>query len=1196
MTVKIGSPRRLATIVAIGSLILTGTGLAVAQPWSSPHHKAAPLGLGNDPDAPPLGRPIDADRFLNARTKYDHARIGNPYAGGHGNLRAKAIHQLHRSETRVSSRSHTSPAGIPVNTGWTAIGPNGLSNGQTTGNEVAVSGRATAIAIDPTDSNTVYIGTANGGVFRTTDGGASWTPLFDQAQSLAIGALALAPSDHTTLYVGTGEPNNSADSYAGVGLYRIDHAPTTATLVGPINPTVSFAGQTVPAFRGASISRIIVSPTAPGTIFVTSTFGSSGVGSTYNPDRYAEGLFRSTNANAASAGSVTMTALEWPRNGSFLEGGVDVASVSSDLSTLIVSVVDSSQGDDGVWRVTSALSGTPTWSHVLTMPGGNYSHLAVNGATAYAFGGGSTNGDLRVSTDSGQTWTSAAATMSKGVCGGQCWYDSPMAVDPHNAQHIILGGAADSSPAHILVESNDGGASGDSGSHTTNLHADNHAIAYAPTSPNGETVVWDANDGGVFKSLDGGATWTSENTSGLNTLQFQSMAVDPTDANFTIGGTQDNGTEAHTGSTASDWTRADFGDGGYSLIDSNSTAVSKTLYHTYFNVANDFTGLARWRTSDGSPMSEGNWTFFGCNNGVSSNNGIGCSDSTLFYAPMALGPGSPNTVYFGTDRLYRSSAQGASMSVVGSVGAIDGNPVSAIAIAPSDDTERLVGMTDGKVYRSTSGGSFTAISGSWPKTQGDGEPVFVAGLAIDPSDANRAYVVLGDFLDAANEHVWTTSNLLSPTPTWTAGTGVPDVPVNSVAIDPANPQNVYVGTDIGVYGSGDHGSTWQAIGTGLPVVPIFQLAIASPNTAGEVLRVATHGRGMWQIPLSKQLSSISVTPANSTIAKGETQQYTAVAHYSDASQADVTGSVTWSSTNPAVASIDTSGLATGVSQGGPVMIKASLSGVNGTTGLTVDPRKLTSITVTPASPQVANGATVQLHATGNYTDGTTADLTQTAVWTTGNPAIATVSGGLVTGKGVGGPVNITATSGVVSGFTPVTVVAATLSSLSVAPVNPRVVVGGHQQFTAVGHFTDGTTADETAAVQWSSSQPAVATIIANGTGAGLATAKTVGTTTVTATLDTLHGSTTLTVHHKAPVVTSFSPAKGPIGTVVTVKGKQFFATPSIVVKFGKKQATKVKVLSSKKLTCKVPKHAKTGVIKVTTDGGTATSQTKFKVT
>src|SRR5206468_1314279 len=162
-------------------------------------------------------------------------------------------------------------------------GPAPIPNGQVAGGgTVPVSGRVTAIAAHPTNPSLVYVGTAQGGVYRSADGGATWTPIFDQAQSLAIGALAVAPSSPDTLYVGTGEANGSCDSFAGVGLYRVDNASTTANLVGPIDPPMVFhynsGDATEGPFGGRTVSQIVVSPTDPNSILVGTSSGIIGLG------------------------------------------------------------------------------------------------------------------------------------------------------------------------------------------------------------------------------------------------------------------------------------------------------------------------------------------------------------------------------------------------------------------------------------------------------------------------------------------------------------------------------------------------------------------------------------------------------------------------------------------------------------------------------------------------------------------------------------------------------------------------------------------------------------------------------------------------------------------------------------------------------------------------------------------------------
>ncbi|HZS28169.1 MAG TPA: hypothetical protein VFB76_13135 [Candidatus Angelobacter sp.] len=179
---------------------------------------------------------------------------------------------------------------------WTPLGPDPIPNGQTTGPEVPVSGRVTAIVVSPATDQTVYVGTAQGGIYRTLDGGATWTPLFDSAQTLAIGALALDLQNPDTLFVGTGEGNLSADSFFGVGLYII-HSASTATPVvtGPFN-----TDGTNDLFTGRSITKIIVNPTDSTKILVSTASGTSGLTGGAFGTSPARGVYLSTNAQSAT--------------------------------------------------------------------------------------------------------------------------------------------------------------------------------------------------------------------------------------------------------------------------------------------------------------------------------------------------------------------------------------------------------------------------------------------------------------------------------------------------------------------------------------------------------------------------------------------------------------------------------------------------------------------------------------------------------------------------------------------------------------------------------------------------------------------------------------------------------------------------------------------------------------------------------
>lgn len=794
-------------------------------------------------------------------------------------------------------------------TAWTEIGPFPLPNGQTQngGAVTPVSGRATAVVVDPTNSNKVYLGTAQGGVWRSTNGGTTWAPIFDTAQSLSIGAIALAPSNPSILYVGTGESNNSADSFFGVGVYRIDNVDTTADLVGPINPSFTFfapspgSNVTTTCFGGRGISKILVSPTDPATIFVSTGFGGGGIGSNalsqFIPPMALLGVYRSTNATAA-AGSIVFTKLAVTTDSSLdlpATGNTTINDLVFEPGTpnnLLVTVSGSSLAG-GVFRSTNALAGAPVFAQTLTPPFvGLVMKLAINkvgaNVTAYvssnepssvASGCGSQSGRVRKSTDGGQTWSTPLAA-AEGYCGGQCFYDNPIGVHPSNASIVYLGGNARGTCSDVLQRSSNGGTTFIRDD--TDLHADAHAIAFDPlTNP---VTVWFANDGGIWKRQDAaaGTAWLSQNNGPLGTLQFQSIAVHPTNQNFTIGGTQDNGTELLQ-QPANTWTRADFGDGGFALIDQNATdTTTVTMYHTYFNIPGVLLGFGRTNTVPCA--TEGEWSFKGiyggpvdptmhCDGTTDTFNGISLADTAvLFYAPIALGPGTPNTVYFGTQRLYRSTNKGDTMTAVSQNPIVSpvcvtppcppnpttSIPISAIGISPTNDNVRIVGMRNGQVFATTTGSS-TLTDKAFPfPTNATASIVnrFISRAVIDPTNSNTAYLTLAYYTNPSTAgNIWRTTNLNGAPPTWTSigngANGLPNIPVNAFAVDANDPtlpgvSVLYAGTDIGVYRSTDAGANWTTFGLGLPRSAVFDMAI---QPTSRILRVATHGRGMWEIAL-----------------------------------------------------------------------------------------------------------------------------------------------------------------------------------------------------------------------------------------------------------------------------------------------------------------------------------------------------------
>jgi Big-like domain-containing protein len=826
-------------------------------------------------DIPPIARDrISEEQYFSLRDRDVRLRRGIDDLVHIPQARSMAVRRMALQEQLLrltiqglNPFSGLLPVSLPA---WNPLGPDPIPNGQTTGVEVAVSGRVTAIVVDPTTDQIVYVGTAQGGVYRSTDGGATWTPLLDSAQSLAIGALALDPQNRNTLFVGTGEGNLSGDSFFGVGLYIIANASTaTPTVSGPFNSD----GLGGDVFTGRAITKIIVNPTDSNKLLVSTASGASGLSADAFSTLPTRGVFLSANALGATPTFTRLTIQTAVANRTVTDMVMD----PGNPSTIMVWVFGlAAANDGGLWVSASGdpWANTATWIQTITRQGFGKFSVNRSGATpkttfllaqdeSVTCGVATGTGSLKSSLD-GATWTALAA--ANGFCGGQCFYDMVPAFHPTDANTILLGGAANgaaSCGSDVLVRSTNAGSSFTRVD--TQLHADFHALAFAPSNP---SVVYAGNDGGIFKSIDGGATWSSINTAGFNATQFVSLSLHPTDPNFSIGGTQDNGTEFMKPDGT--WTRADFGDGGYSAIDQSATDTTNvTLYHTYFNVTNGLIGYAK---ATPATATEGSWPFLGCN-GVTGN-GITCGDSVLFYAPLALGPGTPNTVYFGTDHLYRSIDQGVNNTAVSQVLApaapptVPSNvPVSAIGISPQDDNVRLVGLANGKVFATTAGANpMTDVTGGWAAK-------FVARTVIDPNSKTTAYVTLDGYGTAA--HVWKTTNLNTqpPAPTWTsASNGLPDVPVNAFAVDPFNPSYLYAGTDIGVFSSIDGGASWTAYGTGLPRAAVFDLNI---NRVSHKVRIGTHGRGAWEIAASLFANTTSLGADATTPTVGQNVTFTA---------------------------------------------------------------------------------------------------------------------------------------------------------------------------------------------------------------------------------------------------------------------------------------------------------------------------------
>jgi hypothetical protein len=485
--------------------------------------------------------------------------------------------------------------------------------------------------------------------------------------------------------------------------------------------------------------------------------------------------------------------------------------------------------------------------------------------------------------------------------------------------------------------------------------------------------------------------------------------------------------------------------------------------------------------------------------------------------------------------------------------------LTAIAVAPgtasvaAGDTQQFVAtgtFTDGTHQDITS----TAV---WGSSDSAGA-VIVADEPVPPAGETAGQVlgaIPGMFTVTATQTGISGSADLTVTP----------AVVQSIAITPAHPV-IAAGTQatLAATATFSDGSSAAVTGTSSWSVAAGDTAIATVPSAGVVRGTApgsatitvTKGgvsTSVVVVVTSAVLSAVSISPALPTAPVGETVSLTATGTFSDNSTQDITSTVDWTSATPAVAQLvsaepnppsgEDAGTVAAVAPGTSV-ITASQAGVTGSVTFTVGAAALTSITITPPQPAVASGQTVSLHATAWFSDGSQTDITGSATWSvaSGGTSIASVqSSGVVHGDSQG-TATVDATLGGVTGSVTVTVMAPVLTQIQVTPANPSVPAGGTVQLLATGTWSDGSTEDITSSAAWSSGTPAAAQLVTAlpnppaGENAGLVKGLAAGTSTVAASLLGVTGFTLVAVTPAVPVSLSVTPPS----TLLPVGTTQFF--------------------------------------------------------
>ena len=378
----------------------------------------------------------------------------------------------------------------------------------------------------------------------------------------------------------------------------------------------------------------------------------------------------------------------------------------------------------------------------------------------------------------------------------------------------------------------------------------------------------------------------------------------------------------------------------------------------------------------------------------------------------------------------------------------------------------------------------------------------------------------------------------------------------SIAITPPS-STLAVGTTIPLTVTGTYADKTTADLTASAVFKSDTPAVATVATTGVATAVAAGGAtisaqvngivGSAKITVTAAtVTSIAVTPLSATTGVSGSVTYTATATLSDLSHQDVTSSGTWSSLNTAVATINTSGQAQGLGAG-TTTIGFAFRGATSSATLTVTPATIVSIAVTPIAPQVGTGVTLPFQAIATYSDQSIADVTKSAVWQSSDPATVSLNGAVGTTLRAGTSI-VTAAVGAVSGTTTVTVTPSPLQSIAIAPLNVTLAVGTTQQLKATGTYADGTTADLTASVTWTSDSSTIAFVSNAADSAGVVTGQGAGVSKIIASLGAVSGATTVTVTSVPLASITITPASPtiPLNTTVALTAKGTYTDGSVV--------------------------------------------------
>ena len=663
-------------------------------------------------------------------------------------------------------------------------------------------GRINCMAFHPTIANTFWVGTPAGGLWKTTNGGSTWSTNTDNLPVLGISDIAIDPTNANIMYIATGDGDMGSlygnGDTKSIGVLKSTNGGSTWSATG-LNWNVT---------SEKLIRRLIINPSNPLILIAAAS----------------DGIWRTTN------GGTTWTIVQ---SGYFM----DLEFKPTDPTIVYASTYDAWGGNAEIYLSTN--SGV-SWTSVATLSGVIRINLAVSANSptlvdALCANTQSGLAGLWYSSNSGASFTQYFnGTSSNNLlhnsynasgADGQGHYDLAYAINPTNANDIWLGGVN-------TWNSTDGGTNwylktmwspnaGQNPNGAPVVHADKHFLAFHPLASG---TMFDCNDGGIYKTTNGGTSWT-DISNGLEISQMYKIGVSQTVTNNIICGLQDNGSREIYSNA---WYEQTGGDGMECIIDYSN---ANTEYASYA------CGVI-YRT----------FNFWAAQTTISANI-PGGQPSGSWVTPFVIHPTNPNTLFAGYNKLYKTTDQGNSWTAISPI--LTGDLLRSVAVAPSNANTIYVASYD-TLYLTTNGGT------NWYYVPFGIPNAKISYITVDPTNSQKLFITISGY-SAGNKVFMSPDGGVN----WYNYSGtLPNVPVNCITYQNGSNEGLYIGTDVGVFYTDGTMTDWITYQTGLPNVVVNELEISYNNNK---LWAATFGRGLWNTDLYTSTVGIETQNLSSEI-------------------------------------------------------------------------------------------------------------------------------------------------------------------------------------------------------------------------------------------------------------------------------------------------------------------------------------------